>query len=63
MEKIKFVYEFTNDEEEFDIDNKKIVVEKALETGLHDYDICEMFEDFMRSVGFSESNVWNYFST
>jgi len=24
--------------------------------------ICEMFLDFMRSAGYSEKNVWEYFS-
>jgi hypothetical protein len=29
--------------------------------GLHDYEVCDMFLDFMRSVGFSEENVLKYF--
>jgi hypothetical protein len=29
--------------------------------GLHDYEICEMFVDFMRSAGFSEDNIVKYF--
>lgn len=25
-------------------------------------ELCEMFVDFMRSAGYSEQNVWDYFS-
>ena len=25
-------------------------------------ELCEMFVDFMRSAGYSEQNIWDYFS-
>ena len=58
MERIEFNYVFRdNDNEE-----KMITVSKREENGLHDYDVCEMFLDFMRSVGFSEENIFKYFN-
>ena len=57
MERISFHYVFEDDEEE-----KVVQHNKNDEGGLKDYDICEMFLDFMRSVGFSENNIFKYFS-
>ena len=45
--------------EEYCVQNN--LVRKKDENGIHDYDVCEMFLDFMRSVGFSEENVYKYF--
>ena len=56
METIEFKYGFRDGNEV-----KEINVCKKDEDGLHDYDICEMFFDFMRSIGFSEENVIKYF--
>ena len=60
MEKIKFTYTFEDSDCN---DERKIVMKKEdeFESGLHDYDVCEMFFDFMRAVGFSEKNVLKYF--
>ena len=58
MEYIEFKYGFKDGESE----SKEIKVCKKDEEGLHDYDVCEIFLDFMRSVGFSEDNVFKYFS-
>ena len=57
METIEFKYCYKDGEEA-----KEIHVCKKNEDGLHDYDVCEMFLDFMQSVGFSEENVFKYFS-
>lgn len=57
MEQIEFKYCF----KEGDSEVKEINIVKKNEDGLHDYDVCEMFLDFMRSVGFSEENVMKYF--
>ena len=57
MERIEINYVFRDDPEE----EKIVTVSKRSETGLHDYEVCEMFMDFMRSVGFSEENIINYF--
>ena len=57
METIEFKYQFEDNGE-----TKEIHVTKKEENGLHDYDVCEIFLDFMRSVGFSEENVFKYFS-
>ena len=57
MENIEFRYCFKDGDEA-----KEINVGKKAEDGLHDYEVCEMFLDFMRSVGFSEENVFKYFN-
>ena len=56
MENIEFRYCFKDDDEV-----KEINVGKKAKDGLHDYEVCEMFLDFMRSVGFSEENIYKYF--
>ena len=58
METIKFTYAF----DDGDNDEKTVLLKKSDEDGIHDYDICEMFIDFMNAVGFSEENVFKYFS-
>ena len=59
MEKITFIYESTFN----DTDLKRIdsVISDKEDCGLRDYDVCQKFEDFMQSVGFSEQNVLGYF--
>ena len=57
MERIEFRYVFDENDEE-----KEIVAKKHNEEGLHDYEVCEMFLDFVRSVGFSEENIFKYFN-
>ena len=56
MEYIEFKYTFEENGE-----TKELKLSKCNENGIHDYDICEMFLDFMKSVGFSEENVFRYF--
>ena len=57
MEGIEFKYSFKDGNEA-----KEIYVNKKDETGIHDYEVCDMFLDFMRSVGFSEENISKYFN-
>lgn len=57
MEMIEFKYCFKDG-----TDAKEVKVNKSDENGLHDYEICDMFMDFMRSVGYSEENVIKYFT-
>ena len=57
MEMIEFKYCYKEDGEV-----KEVNVCKKDENGLHDYEVCEMFLDFMRSVGFSEENICKYFN-
>ena len=57
MERVEFNYVFRDEDNE----EKMITISKREEDGLHDYNVCEMFLDFMRSVGFSEENVYRYF--
>lgn len=55
MENIEFKYRFKDEDETDEIRiNKKMDV-------IHDYDLCEMFMDFVRSIGYSEENVLKYF--
>lgn len=56
MEYIEFRYTFKDDDED-----KEIKVHKGADA-LHDYEVCEIFLDFMRSVGFSEENITKYFN-
>lgn len=56
METIEMKYTFNADG-----DTRKIKVAKYDEDGLHDANVCEMFMDFMQSVGFSEENILKYF--
>ena len=58
MERIEFTYTYHDKDGE----EKVVTQAKRNENGIHDYDICEMFLDFMRSVGFSEENVFRYFN-
>ncbi len=57
MEHIEFRYFFDENDEE-----REITAKKHSEGGLRDYEVCEMFLDFMRSIGFSEENVFKYFN-
>ena len=57
METITLNYVFNCD----DGDTKEVCMKKEVPMGIHDYDVCEMFLDFMRAVGFSEENVFRYF--
>ena len=57
METVEFKYCYKDGEEV-----KEIHICKENEDGFHDYDVCEMFLDFMQSVGFSEENVFKYFN-
>lgn len=57
MERIELRYVFDENGEE-----KEITARKHSEEGLHDYEVCEMFIDFVRSVGFSEENIFKYFN-
>ena len=56
MEGIEFRYCFKDGDEV-----KEVNACKKAENGLHDYEVCEIFLDFMRSVGFSEENIFKYF--
>ena len=59
MERINFTYMFTDENGE----ERMISASKCDKNneGIRDYEVCEMFEDFMRAVGFSENNVLKYF--
>lgn len=58
-EVIEFIYMF--DANEKGEDSKHIVMRKGNDLGVHADEICEMFVDFMRSAGFSEQNIYDYF--
>jgi hypothetical protein len=57
MERIEFSYVFRDGDE----DEKMVTTAKRDENGLCATDVCEMFLDFMKSVGFSEKNVFDFF--
>ena len=58
MERINFTYCFEDNGTEHSVLSSKRNKE---DEGLHCDDICEMFVDFMRSAGFSEQNIYDYF--
>ena len=60
MEKIQFSYTY---DEGDGSEVRQVNFQKAdtEDRGLMATDICEMFVDFMNSVGFSEENVFRYF--
>lgn len=57
MERIELNYCYRDENGE----EKMVTASKRNEDRLYDYDICEMFVDFMNSVGFSKDNVFKYF--
>lgn len=61
MERIKMIYNFNDDDKE-SYDEKTVSVVRNSVNGLHDHDVCEMFMDFMNSIGFSEGNIFKYFN-
>ena len=62
MERITFkysnCYDFKDSDEQTDI---VFTMSDKDEIGLKDYEVCEKFMDFIHAVGFSETNVLNYF--
>lgn len=59
MEKVKFVYEFVDDEYG---ENRCITFNKEdEESGISCDQICGMFVDYMNAAGFSEDLVYKYF--
>ena len=59
MEKIEMKYVFKNDDGI--VKEVNMCASDKDDSGVHSYEICEMFEEFMRSAGFSERNVVDYF--
>lgn len=57
MERVKFSYGFEDEEYGH---SKNVQLEIAHEA-LNLQDVCEMFEDFITSAGFSIDGVLNYF--
>ena len=57
MEHIDFTYVFKDKDSE----EKAVHISKRDENGLLDHEVCELFLDFMRTVGYSEENVFKFF--
>ena len=57
MECIEFKYCYKDDNEV-----KEVKICKKSEGGIHDYEACEAFLDFMNSIGYDENNIFKYFS-
>ena len=58
-ETVEFSYWFTD---EHGNDEKRVIVRKQSAEGLDTNTLCEAFEDFMESAGFSVDNVYDYFN-
>lgn len=63
MERIEFRY---NRHDEFDSSDEgqeiTFIIKDKDNVGIHDYDVCGKFVDFMRAVGYSERSVIDYFN-
>jgi len=59
MEKIKMTYIY-DDKEDSDM---KIEMQTASKAGLNNNEICELFETFMKAVGFDFEQIVKYFNT
>ena len=57
-EQVSFNYEFC-DKDDGTMHEVRSVKKKDAITAP---ELCEMFVDFMRSAGYSEQNVWDYFN-
>jgi len=57
MEHIEFTYVFKDKDSE----EKAIHFSKREETGILDHEVCELFLDFMESIGYSKENIFKYF--
>ena len=57
-ERIEFKYIFTDEDdgEEYTITSRKE------SDSIKDYEVCEMFMQFMNAVGYSEHNIYKFFS-
>ena len=60
MEKIKMTYIYNDKVED---DNMTIEMQTASKSGLNNSEICELFETFMKAVGFDFEQITKYFST
>lgn len=58
METIKLTYNFDGSSIG---ETKNITLTKTDEHGIHDYEVCELFMDFMKSAGYSEENIIKWF--
>ena len=60
MEKIKMTYIYNDKEEDGDM---RIEMQTAAKSGLNNSEICELFETFMKAVGFDFEQIAKYFNT
>ena len=62
MEKITFTYRHCAEfKEDTEIKTIEMNIQDHDDNGLTTPNVCECFADFMRSVGFSERNIREYF--
>jgi len=57
MEKVCFMYSFKDEGHS----ERKVNMFQGEEDGIYCDDVCELFLDFMKSVGYSEDNVREFF--
>ena len=60
MEKVRMTYIYDDKEEDGDM---KIEMQTGSKAGLNNSEICELFETFMKAVGFDFEQITKYFST
>lgn len=59
MEKIKMTYIYDDKEED---GNMKIEMQTGSKAGLNNSEICELFETFMKAIGFDFEQIAKYFN-
>lgn len=57
MEKIHFSYSFKDEGHS----ERVVDLGRSEEDGIYCDDVCELFLDFMKSVGYSEENIYEFF--
>lgn len=60
MEKIKMTYIYDDKEED---SNTRIEMQTGSKAGLNCSEICDLFETFMKAVGFDFEKIAKYFNT
>lgn len=59
MEKIKMTYIYDYKEED---GNMKIEMQTGSKAGLNSSEVCELFETFMKAIGFDFEEIAKYFN-
>ena len=62
IESVTFTYQIDDDPNSEYSNSKNVIITREAEGGLNAQDLCEAFEEFMTSAGFSEQSIYDYFN-